>query len=44
MAKTFLELRVHLGAVQSEIGFVGENQAAKGAARDLLAATVREIL
>src|SRR5688500_8048010 len=41
--KNFFELRGHLLPVQAEIGFVGENEAAKGATRELLAATMREL-
>src|ERR1043166_2816508 len=42
--ENIFELGADLFAVQSEIGFVGENETAKGAARDLLAAPVRKFL
>ncbi len=42
--KNVFELRVHLLPVQSEIGFVGQDEAAKGGAGDLLAAAVRKFL
>ena len=39
----FLELRVYFRAFQTEIDFIRKQQTAKCRARDLLAATVREI-
>ena len=42
--KGMLQLLVHFGTAQSEVGFVREHQAAECATADLFAAAMREIL